>query len=272
MGLGLDLSESRNKLTRAAEHLHALDEEIRIALDQAGANEGRLGEADPNTGWYPIYIARKEIPKITQMRISVLVGDAIHNMRCALDYIISELVVASGASIERRHQFPVIEDPLQYEQQIWRYGEPIGRGSLRNVKHGLAEIEFLQPYHTHPSPDHSSLWTINRFSNYDKHRNMTSQFSILGSGPIEMTFGGANPTAARQFTQRNWNSDGDILVAAFRFDRPPPEAQIKAQMSQMVVVTVGKTERDQLGRGINTRGFTTICNDVRAIIDQFERL
>jgi hypothetical protein len=270
MSLDLDLSESREKLARACEHLHALNAIAEITSEQVGPYKGRLGEADPKTGWSPIFVRCPEIPKPTQHKIAALVGDAVYNIRCALDYIVYSLAKKSGASDERT-QFPVFIDPVEYAKSIWRKGDPVGKGSLSGIKYGLAEIEAIQPYNTKPDPRNSPVWTINRFSNYDKHRSRSISFPIPGPGNIAFTYYGEAPKNIRLSPPTRIEVDKEIRLGEARFRNPPAKCDIEPKLSVEFLIVVGASGKEK-GRGIETRVLHHARKFVYEVVKRFERL
>jgi hypothetical protein len=270
MTLGLDLSESRDKLRRACEHLHALDAVAEISSEQFGPYKGRLGDADPKTGWSPIYVTCPEIPKPVQAKIAALVGEAVYNMRCALDYIVSALAKASGAANERT-QFPVFVDPREYEKGVWRKGEAVGRGSLAGTRHGLSEIELLQPYHAKPNPHASPIWAINRFSNYDKHRSRSVTVPIPGPGDVVIKYGGATPTNIRLRPPDRIEVGKEVCIGEARFRTMPTACDIEPKLAVDFLISVGATGKEP-GYATQTRNFHFARRFVYKVVQRFERL
>ena len=156
MTLNLDLSASDAKLDRAEEHMKSLKAEVSVATEQRHPHS-IMGEVDPQTGWCSVILRRN---KPAEPRLAAIVGDYIHNLRSALNYIITALVDATpGLALGTAHQFPIYDDPATYATKVWRVGERVGRGCLAGIVHGLAIIEPLQPYHTEPDPDADPLAT-----------------------------------------------------------------------------------------------------------------
>ena len=79
------------KLERARHHLDDLHEEVQ-ALHR-GARQALRDRVDPATGELVVYL--DGLPPIDP-RLCAIAGDAIHNMRAALDHLACALVRASG--------------------------------------------------------------------------------------------------------------------------------------------------------------------------------
>jgi hypothetical protein len=82
----LDLRGVFAKLERASEHIAALDHEVR---EFQGANPiTTFAEFEGGT----TFLVKVRVPETPDLRWGVLLGDAIHNVRCALDHAVWELV------------------------------------------------------------------------------------------------------------------------------------------------------------------------------------
>jgi hypothetical protein len=56
-----------------------------------------------------------------QPRLGVILGEAIHDLRSALDYIIGALAEKSGATLTSGHQFPIFSEKGDYLAKIPRF-------------------------------------------------------------------------------------------------------------------------------------------------------
>ena len=99
-------------------------------------------------------------------------------MRSALDYIVAGLVVASGAALKIRHQFPIIDDPATYRRDVATVQRGRRRGPLEGVTVGLSVIEKWQPYHYEGSGRDHPLAALARLSNTDKHRALIQMVPV----------------------------------------------------------------------------------------------
>lgn len=122
-------------------------------------DDGRIVKLD---GW-------PEIPNI----LPVVVSDAIHNMRAALDYIVFELARYDSGRIQDGTQF-IIEDVKVDATNPKRGFDARSKQYLRGLNHTHIDmIEGLQPYN-------DVGWTkaLRDISNPDKHRALTPLGSI----------------------------------------------------------------------------------------------
>lgn len=95
------------------------------------------------------------------LKYSVLIGEAIYNLRAALDYLVYELALLDSGVAQECTQFPICDTPKGFRRKpkTWLGGI--------NETH-TAAIERLQPYN-------GVNWTkwLQTISNPDKHRHLS---------------------------------------------------------------------------------------------------
>jgi len=102
--------------------------------------------------------------------ISALAGDAIQNLRSALDHLVGQLVLANGRTpIDGVTGFPICDSPK-------KYASAKRRGVIKGV-HARAEaiIDGFKPYDT----GDVDLWRLHHLNNIDKHRLLLSAASAV---------------------------------------------------------------------------------------------
>jgi hypothetical protein len=218
--LGLDLSESRAKIERAAAHLQALDAELPAIRDR-NPIALRFTEIDPNTGWCEVFGRWQHIK---EPKVSVLAGDYIHNLRSALDYMVTVLVDASDARLRTIHEFPIFTDPEAYSRKVGTVHKARSGGPLHGVTYGLGVIEEVQPYHMQPEPERHPLAQLYRLSNTDKHRQALVLSERMGRPQMTFDFSGVAPVERWFMPEWGLAVDKDTKIAAFRFEPPYPGA------------------------------------------------
>lgn len=95
---------------------------------------------------------------------SILVGEAVYNLRAALDYLVFALAHLDSGSPQKQTQFPICRKPEEFLGQARR------RLAGVNETHVQA-IEALQPYACE-GPDSDWLARLADLSNPDKHRHL----------------------------------------------------------------------------------------------------
>src|SRR5690349_21426254 len=114
-------------------------------------NEGRAYD------WYGF--AERPVPPI----VSILAGEAIHQLRSSLDHLVSAMARERGNEITSDHGFPVTKEPKIFK-------DARDRGQINGISLAAQNlIESLQPYNTR-DVDSSILWTLHRKDIEDKHR------------------------------------------------------------------------------------------------------
>ena len=98
---------------------------------------------------------------------SAMTREIIHNLRCALDYLVFQLVILkTGAQpTTNKTQFPIFKSQSGFDS---RGISQMLRGVGANA---VALIQSLQPFATGEDV-RSPLWHLSEFSNWDKHRSI----------------------------------------------------------------------------------------------------
>lgn len=99
--------------------------------------------------------------KVTALpaEIALILGDALHNLRSTLDYLVYKMVERSGATPDSRTGFPIFDDAKGYASL--KAGKIKGLGKL-----AIEAIDRLQPY----KGGNSHLWVLHQLDIRDKHR------------------------------------------------------------------------------------------------------
>ena len=113
-------------------------------------------------------------PEIPEERWGLMIGDCIHNLRSALDYI--AWCLAGSDRAETNTQFPICTNRERWQDQVVRR---LGRMTPA----AIALIERTQPFHS-TTPSHTPLNVIRVLSNTDKHKMITVVAAALSSFKI----------------------------------------------------------------------------------------
>jgi hypothetical protein len=191
-----DLSGVFLKLERAEEHIETVREQVESFRKRNPPPFGFRTEETPGQNKsikYALYATIREEPP---RELSLPVGDAIQNMRSALDHLIYELATPSGRR-SRRLQFPIFTDECEFKVLSPPLIQSI-TGDERTL------IERVQPYAATNPPSDDPLTVLRKLSNRDKHRllvpmiaavsepdswvgsdNAEIRFTYLARGPVE---------------------------------------------------------------------------------------
>lgn len=268
MTLELDLGSCNAKLARAREHLDALERETTAGIKKESPYAVRVSEVDPKTGWCSISIVPQEIAK---PRLTIIFGDVIHNLRCALDYVVTALVDASQTQLTTSHQFPVFLNAADYATKVGTATNARSKGPLRGIIHGLTLIEKWQPYHTQPDPRTDPLWGIHRFSNADKHREPAT-FLAEPVGALEFDYKGTLVDLRGVPEITDWSPEQEYVIGHMRFDPPVArDIHAKGEMSLNVRFVTPPFGGDA-DLSITLSGLRCTSDHVAVMLDLFGKL
>jgi hypothetical protein len=168
------------KMARSLEHIGCLrDETTQFIRDNPGRYRKERDNC-PGKGW-ALYVAWEQVPG----RFGAIIGDALTNMRAALDHLASQLFIATDqAPTEARINFPIVSDPAK------------ALNSLKRVPAAAAPIiQRVQPYQNVPRnqpPEFHPLHVLKLLVNRDKHEALTLTEMFGASSIIRVTgLGGA---------------------------------------------------------------------------------
>jgi hypothetical protein len=151
------------KLARADGHLRALDDAVAEFLATEPYEIVREYAGDQ-------FIARVVYRHQPPDGLLMLTGDAVHNLRSALDHLAWSL---AGESADRGTEFPIFIDQAKFRDK--------GRTKMRGMPSQAQKIiKSLQPYkRPHGLPEEKDpLWLLQSLDIEDKHRTL----NLVASG------------------------------------------------------------------------------------------
>lgn len=185
------------------------------------------------------YIGWMKVRETPPRRWSIIAGDAIHNMRSALDHLVYQLALANGKSTSGL-SYPVLtEDPCSPEaskrsRDIW--------GTLTERIHpdDLAIIERTQPYNRPDSSDRDPLLMLSRLSNWDKHRQLHLAASVMTRSEFGFEAVRDVELGDADFGHYGPFKHGTIVaVCPCRFTGTNPQVDVNGQLSYGVAFAEG---------------------------------
>jgi hypothetical protein len=157
----VDLTEVGLKLDRAKHHVETFSDELKAFLERDPKPFAVRADKKPGVGdaiEYVLYaIVRAEPPK----ELALPFGDAVQNMRAALDYLAYELS-SKRARNSGETAFPIFSDECRFKV----LGVP-RIASIRGDERTF--IERVQPYAASKVPQEDPFAILRRLSNLDKH-------------------------------------------------------------------------------------------------------
>lgn len=163
------------KVERADEHLQTLRSEFQAFLDTDPY--GAAIEEHPKTG---LYVLRSLVDRQPPLRLGVIFGDWLHNLRSALDHLVCRLVETHKKQSGRWNAFPIYTSEAEFIKNVEHRPRKDGRGPLEGlskVSDAWALIKRAQPYQRGKNARSDPLYVLNYFSNADKHRLLTPTFA-----------------------------------------------------------------------------------------------
>jgi hypothetical protein len=255
------------KLERAEKHIF----DFKVTWDAfvGGGAYPFESEDDPNTG--------KRIYKLVSTApippdIPLIAGDAIHNLRSALDHLAHHLVSLGPPPTDPREKiyFPIGESAEEFKSRL--------RGIKERLRHDAVEpLTAIKAYRGAPG---EIFWQLNCLNNIDKHRlllTVSSQNVLHSMSPSEVrdisrNFLGVFPIppeiAYTALLQQSATPTldlkaGDILARI-------PESDVQDKMHFPVEVAFGEPE---IVRGKPVIVFLHQAADrIRALISDFDGL
>src|ERR1700689_389184 len=145
----------RIKIERAKQHIADLEAEL--GKTRGKHKEVHLMERDPDFG--NTFLVWRNLP-IYSFESLAIAGDAVHNIRSALDQLAYHLAIAGTDGTPCRTVcFPIAKDRDTYEAEKGR--------KVKGIRPEAIEvIDRLKPY----KGGHDLLWRIHELDNIDKHR------------------------------------------------------------------------------------------------------
>lgn len=173
------------KLDRATEHRDGLDREINAFFEER-SRVPRLGtKYEEESGDHVLYVTfMPDLGPLLQ-RSSLLFGDAVHNLRSALDHVAFEAAsIHQWGDIQhpRRIAFPITDDADRWKRECnYRLSEL--------HPDDVAAIRWYQPYEAliragQPSGARTLLGLLRDLDDWDKHRLLTA-VAVPGAGLVD---------------------------------------------------------------------------------------
>jgi hypothetical protein len=201
----LDLRGVAEKLDRAAHHIRVLDKEIADFRKEHPITTVAEFEGGKT------FVVKARVPETPHLRWGVMLGDAIHNLRCALDHAVWQLVqrnVAAGFKVaptdaqEKSIYFPITDTRGKFEKaQVLRF----------LTTRQITFLRWRQPYRSQ-WPAATPLSELAWLSNFDKHRIVHAAHVGLESWDDFKLHMRSNLSAGRVMASEALVSPGDRLA------------------------------------------------------------
>lgn len=131
-------------------------------------------------------------------------GDAIHNLKAALDYVWTGIHRAATGAVVRREYFPIGNTR---NDVIARITEPSVEVAFPNIKNFLGDR--IRPYCDEATGGNPAFRAINHLDRWDKHNLLIPAISDVGDGHFTVM---GLPTGTITFKGNQIYSDQSILL------------------------------------------------------------
>jgi hypothetical protein len=165
--------DSRLKVERANKHIKDIESSLRMLHD----SQTSAVNVDPETGCETLIY---EFPNVDAVfsDVALMLGDAVHNLNCALDYTWLETIKRLAPdAVNDRAKFPVRRTANELEGSLKKAEIDIASPALFNFM-----IRQIQPY----DGGNAAIWPIHRLDIRDKHRLLIPVFTTAHVEQLEM--------------------------------------------------------------------------------------
>ena len=234
------------KVKRAQKHMVDINRE---ALRYASSEPYEFTRIrQPNSQGQVAY--RVRITEQPDPMIAVMLGDFIHNLRSALDYIVV-------ASVPRQRQksasFPIVSEDIWATDKDGNFvvNDPKRREDFETAIRGLALeawalVILAQPYHWGTNAYRHMFGIISRLENADKHRQLIAVGSGVGNIRTKILIPGLAPGLSAPWPQpvldrRQFAKDGTVVRFTLPADLTAPDGTV-VQPSEVHMEFTGTAE------------------------------
>lgn len=227
--MSLNLESVNAKLQRAEQHTQALQDEIVPWLKMDTYAISPQINADSTRYSLIAHLVGKEPPL---QRWTLMAGDSLHNMRCALDHLVYAIAVHESGTTpppdENRLMFPITDTAAKFNESAQR--------TIRNVSVSVRDaIEAVQPYNRpHPKLP-PPLAILRDLENIDKHRLLRLAYAAISQGNVHLN-GIQSPHVQQvQFVPYGGEIKDSTEVFAIAFDAPNPNMKFETVELDMAI-------------------------------------
>lgn len=252
------------KFNRGKEQFDEFRAELDAFLDAEPEPYFSVGDFDHDTWeWIERFQIRRELP----IRLGVILGDSVHNLRSALDHLICQVTLLDlppGESAEGvcdQTQFPIASKSEGQFEDMANFRIP-----RFNVTH-RAMVKHLQPYHAGDGADRHPLSVLASLSNADKHRLINPTYGFMASDVTKAVESIAtdpdSPVVETRIIKHGQRMEHNTpwLRMRFRRDEPPP-AKVQVSANPIIGIAIGEM-------GLDVMAFKELGESVWKVIAAF---
>jgi hypothetical protein len=157
------LASVRYKIKRAKHHVKELESALVAFRETCPYETG--AKKDPETGYVIHYAVRVDDPG---PEVAGLAGEAIHQLRSALDHLAAQLVRSHSPRMDiDKVSFPISDEPKE--------GKAVPDTRVKGMSdEAIKAIDAIEPWKGGAGRD---LWVLHKLNNIDKHRMLVTVVS-----------------------------------------------------------------------------------------------
>jgi hypothetical protein len=233
------LEGCREKQRRGMKHLHDLDDAIAEWVGEPGVDPKPYeisGEFCADSREY-VFTGKLTKPLDDLLLWGIVFGDAIHNLRSALDHLVWQLVLLNEKKPTGANQFPICDTGANY----WSLGKD-GKQSHREWRlEGVSDahkalIDEMQPYRARipPSTIHA-LSALRDLANHDKHRLIhLTDFAVdfpsrEAMDELFIANADAGERIGTRFEPFRYDRETEVFAAEYSCPGPNPDVSVQGQ-------------------------------------------
>lgn len=216
--MAIQTDSIKAKLQHAKGYLDAIEFEVKSWMDSHPYSISKQTNSDFTR--YSLVLRVNKEPSL--QRWSLIVGDIVHNLRCALDHLVYAIAVHESGQkpppFEHRLMFPICDTGTIFRDE--------SKKRLATLSDRVrAAIEIVQPYNRPHETLPPLLAILRDFSNTDKHRLLHLAYSAISIGDIGFRGPSADIGPQCQVDLNPGELKDGTEIAAFVFGRPTPDMQ-----------------------------------------------
>jgi hypothetical protein len=174
----------RLKVERARHHLDAITE---LANAYRSTKYEVVREVNTNAGIVKYFLKMPPCPR----HFAATIGDCLHNLRSALDYLVYQLVLANNNTPSASNMFPICDSRDMFIKALKRDRLCGVSAKAKTI------IEETQPY---KASANRVLWTLHQLENIDKHRTLIVANGVISDQAVVLV----KPSTKKEVARMQW--------------------------------------------------------------------
>jgi len=263
------LEGCREKQRRGMKHLRDLDTAIFDWLGEPGVEPKpyRLSSEFRADSREYVFTGQLTNPLDDLLLWGVMFGDAIHNLRSALDHLVWQLVRLNGKTPTGDNQFPICDTGAAY-WSAGKSGQSTREWRLRGVSDvHKALIDEMQPYRARIPPGQIHAFSALRdLSNHDKHRLIhLTEFavhfpSVEALDDLFVANADAGERVGARFEPLRDDRETEFFAVEYSCPGPNPKVEVKGQPPLDIGMSKSRARLSHIAH---------LGDDIGAIIEDF---